>query len=118
MLFRCYSDKAYLTTVWSFGKIADMGKGHKEQGQTGLSKFHVLASIEFDIGASNEKEARRFAEEALFYGANCYSFGDITIASAQAKWGSDNPFTEVGPIKRDGSFEDFYEEEEGDEEEE
>ena len=79
-------------------------------------KFHVLAAVEFDIGARDEREARRLAEEALFYGTKCYSYGDICVVGSETEWKTDDPFSEVGPIERDGTFEDYYEEEEDNEE--
>ena len=88
----------------------------KEGKSKPLHKYHVLANVKFDIGASDEKEARRLAEEALFYGAKCYSYGDICVAASGTEWKTDDPFSEVGPIELDGTFEDYYEEEEDDEE--
>jgi len=48
-----------------------MRKTKRDKGR--LKEFHVSAVIQFKIGGTDKKHARRIAEEAIFYCPKCFS---------------------------------------------
>lgn len=82
----------------------------KKEG-VGLKEFRVCAVIEFNIGARDEAEAWRIANEAICYGPKRFSYDDIMVIEGDKDWQGDDPFSEVGTMnERDGSFKKVWEE--------